>query len=47
MLSILNREFKLGVDEDLAHLRQDIDARLQQHMGEILKLADADKNATV
>jgi hypothetical protein len=47
LLSILNREFKLGVDDNLARLRQDVDARLQQHMGEILKLADANKDATV
>jgi hypothetical protein len=46
LLVILNREFKLGVDDDLAHLRRDVDARLQQHMGEILNVADANKNAT-
>ena len=45
LLSILNREFKLGMDDNLARLRQDIDARLQQHQGEILKLFDANKNA--
>lgn len=47
LLSILNRELKLGLDDNLSHLRQDIDARLQQHMGEILKAVDSNKDATV
>ena len=40
-LAILNREFKLGVDNDLAKLQAPLDAHLKQHMNQIEKLADA------
>jgi hypothetical protein len=46
LLATLNREFKLGLDDKLVGLQQDIDAHLIQHMGEILKLADTTKNAS-
>jgi hypothetical protein len=44
LLTILNREFKLGADGDVKALAEEVDNRLQKHMGEIQKVVEANKS---
>jgi hypothetical protein len=39
-LTILNRELKLGIDDDLVNIREQVDGHLKKHMEQIRQAAD-------
>jgi hypothetical protein len=40
-VAVLNRELKLGIENDLANIREQVDADLKRHMEQIRQVADA------